>query len=101
MTTFEYISVEPAYQRVLSEEGPYDAHVGYQLHVAVRNDNGDLDHYLHFHIDRDVEALAERVRAAGQINLEHWEYINTDHADRDYELEELQLAYRERMGLPL
>ncbi len=96
------VSVESQYSQVLSEDGPYEAHVGYSL-IAKTYNEGDkhADYYLHFHLFRDnkkAEKFVKRVQSVGEINEKHWEFIKRDHFCEIPYWATPEFAMRERMG---
>ena len=93
---------ESQYKQVMGEEGPYEAHAGYHLIAKTHNvEEKYTEYFMHFHAfhdDKKAEKFAERVKASGEIDKKHWDFIK-----RDYQCEipywaTPEFAYRERTG---
>ena len=99
------VSIESQYRRVMGEEGPYDAHLGYSLRAAGLSECGKyVEHYFHHMICRDEVALRQlqaKVEAAGSIDKQWWELVQSDHIGQVPYWATPEFAERERNGMPL
>lgn len=99
------VSIESQYRRVMGEEGPYDAHLGYSLRASAVSECGQyVEHYLHHMICRDQVALNQlksKVEEAGAIDRKWWEFSHSDPIGQVPDWATPEFAWRERNGLPL
>jgi len=99
------VSIESQYRRVMGDEGPYDAHLGYSLRASGLSECGRyVEHYYHHMICRDqvaLEQLKSRVESAGAIDKKWWELVQSDPIGQTPDWATPEFAWRERNGLPL
>jgi hypothetical protein len=90
-TTISDVHVENAYSRVQSEEGAYDAHVGYNIYISWIEDNNTRHHAVYVgqtlregseeyapsvaFADRErADEIAGRIESKGSVNLDGYWY---------------------------
>ena len=102
------VFIDSSYRQVLSEEGNYDAHVGFHLVAKVVNEAEKFSEYFsHFHTFRteaEAEKFLERVESVGRIDDKkssgnyNWNFIKRDyHCEIPYWATP-EFAHRERNG---